>query len=72
MYQNILYMVVHQVNTQNSILNTFLSEIRSETIQTDSMRFRRNIERIGEVLAYELSKELSYNSQSITTPLGTK
>jgi len=65
-------MIVHQINTKNSILNTFLSEIRSETIQTDSMRFRRNIERIGEVLAYELSKELAYHSQSITTPLGTK
>lgn len=65
-------MVVHQINTQNSVLNTFLSEIRDKSIQTNSMRFRRNIERIGEVLAYELSKELAYHSQSITTPLGSK
>jgi uracil phosphoribosyltransferase len=65
-------MVVHQLNTQNSILNTFLSEIRSNTIQTDSMRFRRNIERIGEILGYELSKELNYSNQTITTPLGNK
>ncbi len=65
-------MIVHQLNTQNSILNTFLSEIRSNTIQTDSMRFRRNIERIGEILGYELSKELNYSNQTITTPLGNK
>lgn len=65
-------MIVHQLNTQNSILNTFLSEIRSNVIQSDSMRFRRNIERIGEILGYELSKELNYAEQIITTPLGTK
>jgi uracil phosphoribosyltransferase len=65
-------MIVHQLNTQNSVLNTFLSEIRSNTIQTDSMRFRRNIERIGEILGYELSKELNYSNQTITTPLGNK
>ena len=65
-------MIVHQLNTQNSILNTFLSEIRSSSIQTDSMRFRRNIERIGEILGYELSKELDYSKQIITTPLGDK
>ena len=65
-------MIVHQLNTQNSVLNTFLSEIRNNTIQTDSMRFRRNIERIGEILGYELSKELNYTEQTVTTPLGSK
>ena len=65
-------MIVHQLNTNNSILNTFISEIRSESIQGDSMRFRRNIERIGEVLGYELSKQLNYSSKTITTPLGKK
>ena len=65
-------MVVHQLNTQNSILNTFLSEIRDENIQKDTMRFRRNIERIGEILGYELSKELNYREQITTTPLGDK
>jgi len=65
-------MLVHQLNTKNSVLNTFLSEIRSESIQTDSMRFRRNIERIGEILGYELSKKLNYAEQIITTPLGNK
>ena len=61
-------MIVHQINTQNSVLNTFLSEIRNESIQNDSMRFRRNIERIGEILGYELSKKLNYSNKSVKTP----
>ena len=65
-------MIIHKLNTNNSILNTFISEIRSETIQKDSMRFRRNIERIGEILGYELSKELNYSNETVTTPLGKK
>jgi len=51
-------------------LNNFLSEIRSVGIQKDSMRFRRNIERIGEVLGYEMSKSLSYKTELVETPLG--
>ena len=51
-------MIVHQFDQTNSILNTFIAEIRDVDIQKDSMRFRRNIERIGEVLAYEVSKTL--------------
>jgi uracil phosphoribosyltransferase len=47
-----------------------MSEIRDVTIQKDRMRFRRNIERIGEVLCYEMSKKLDYNPKTITTPLG--
>ncbi len=65
-------MIIHQVNTENSILNTFISEIRNKEIQKDSMRFRRNIERIGEILGYELSKQLNYSNKTITTPLGKK
>ncbi|APG65684.1 uracil phosphoribosyltransferase [Tenacibaculum todarodis] len=65
-------MQVHHLAKDNSVLNTFLAEIRSTEIQQDSMRFRRNIERIGEILGYELSKSLSYYSTDITTPLGTK
>lgn len=65
-------MKVHHIAQNNSILNKFLSEIRDINIQKDRMRFRRNIERIGEVLAYELSKELSYIKKEIKTPLGTK
>lgn len=65
-------MKIHHLAQNNSVLNTFLSEIRDKNIQKDSMRFRRNIERIGEVLAYELSKSLSYTSVSVETPLGVK
>ncbi|WP_445732036.1 uracil phosphoribosyltransferase [Mariniflexile sp.] len=64
-------MHIHNLSQQNSVLNTFVSEIRSVSIQTDRMRFRRNIERIGEVLGYEMSKVLDYKSTSIKTPLGT-
>lgn len=65
-------MTIHHLEETNSILNKFISEIRDVKIQKDSLRFRRNIERIGEILGYELSKKLSYNSTQITTPLGTK
>jgi uracil phosphoribosyltransferase len=64
-------MHIHNLSQQNSVLNTFLSEIRDVNIQKDSMRFRRNIERIGEILGYEMSKILNYKSQSIETPLGS-
>jgi uracil phosphoribosyltransferase len=65
-------MKVHHIAQNTSVLNTFLQEIRDENIQKDSMRFRRNIERIGEILSYELSKELNYRSQEVTSVLGTK
>tara|TARA_B100001250_G_C19783776_1_gene783119 strand:- start:1374 stop:2027 length:654 start_codon:yes stop_codon:yes gene_type:complete len=55
---------------KNTIFNHFISEIRDVNIQRDSMRFRRNIERIGEVFAYEISKEMEYENKEITTPLG--
>lgn len=54
----------------NSILNQFISEIRNIEVQNDSMRFRRNLERIGEIFAYEISKKLKYETKLITTPLG--
>lgn len=63
-------MHIHNLSKHNSILNTFISEIRDVEIQKDSMRFRRNIERIGEVLGYELSKALKYCPNTIQTPLG--
>lgn len=65
-------MKTHHLSTQNSILNTFIAEIRDQVIQKDSLRFRRNIERIGEILGYELSKELRYAVSEIATPLGKK
>lgn len=63
-------MQIHDLSLQNSVLNTFVSEIRDVKIQKDSMRFRRNIERIGEVLGYEMSKVLSYEKSKVITPLG--
>lgn len=63
-------MIIHNLSLQNSILNTFIAEIRDTTIQKDRMRFRRNIERIGEVLGYEMSKTLLYKPEFIETPLG--
>ena len=55
---------------QTSIFNHFIREIRDVKIQNDSMRFRRNIERIGEIFAYEISKKMGYKNKEITTPLG--
>ncbi|WP_203256666.1 uracil phosphoribosyltransferase [Hyunsoonleella ulvae] len=63
-------MHIHNLSEDNSILNTFISEIRDVSKQKDSMRFRKNIERIGEVLGYELSKTLNYNTKTIQTSLG--
>lgn len=54
----------------NSIFNQFLSEIRDAKVQKDRLRFRRNIERVAEIMAYELSKTLKYSDKEITTPLG--
>lgn len=65
-------MTIHNFSNDLSILNNFISEIRDANIQKDMMRFRRNIERIGEILSYELSKTLDYDKKDITTPLGTK
>lgn len=64
-------MHIHNLSNENSILNTFISEIRHTKIQKDRMRFRRNIERIGEILGYEMSKMLNYKKLAIETPLGS-
>ena len=72
MLDTIILMKTHLIEEKNSILNKFISEIRDVNIQKDSLRFRRNIERIGEILGYELSKSLSYSSVYIETPLGKK
>ncbi len=65
-------MTVHYISEQNSILNHFLTQLRDVNIQKDSMRFRKNIERIGEIMAYELSKNLAYKDIAVQTPLGVK
>ena len=62
--------MIFNLSEKNSIANHFIAEIRDARIQQDSMRFRRNLERIGEVLAYEISKELDYLEKDIETPLG--
>lgn len=62
-------MKVINLSEQPSLLNQYLKEMRSVDIQKDSMRFRRNIERIGEIMAYEISKHLTYSVEQIQTPL---
>ncbi len=63
-------MKVINLSEQNSVLNQYLREIRDVEIQKDSLRFRRNIERIGEVMAVEVSKSLAYTPTDVQTPLG--
>ena len=54
-----------------SLLSRYVRELRDTSIQTDSMRFRRNLERIGEIIAYEISKRLEYHDEEVATPLAT-
>lgn len=65
-------MQIHDFSNDHSILNQFIYELRDLEIQKDSMRFRKNIERIGEILGYEMSKTLSYLNSNVETPLGKK
>lgn len=62
--------MVIDLSKNNSLLNHWVAELRDVHVQNDRMRFRRNIERIGEVAAYELSKTLAFKSVEVTTPLG--
>lgn len=62
--------MVINLGEQHSLVSNWVSELRNVDVQTDSMRFRRNLERIGEVMAYEISKELSWEDREITTPMG--
>ena len=63
-------MTLHILNRQNTVLNKFIAQIRDKEVQKDSMRFRRNLERIGEITAYEISKTLGYTPRTVETPLG--
>ena len=63
-------MKIVNFNESNTVLNQFVSEIRNKDIQGDKLRFRRNIVRIGEMMAYEISKDLKYSMKEVTTPLG--
>ena len=62
--------MVIDLSKNNSLLNHWVAELRDVHVQNDRMRFRKNIERIGEVAAYELSKTLQFKSVEVTTPLG--
>lgn len=61
---------VNILGETNSIFNQFIAELRDKSVQRDSMRFRRNLERMGEIFAYEISKCLTYESKKVSTPLG--
>lgn len=63
-------MKIVNLGQTNSILNRFVAEMRDISIQKDSMRFRTNMERIGEIFAYEISKTLGYETKQVETPLG--
>ncbi len=63
-------MKVINLGESNSLLNHFINEIRDHSIQKDQMRFRKNLERIGEIFAYEISKKLKYKQIQVHTPLG--
>lgn len=62
-------MKVINLSEQPSLLNQYLKELRSVDIQKDSMRFRRNMERIGEIMAMEISRQLTYTTEQVQTPL---
>ena len=63
-------MKINIVGESNSVFNQFISEIRCEVIQKDPMRFRRNLQRLGEIFAYEISKVMDYQTTDVKTPLG--
>lgn len=63
-------MEIIDLSVQNSILNRFVSELRDVNIQGDRLRFRKNLERIGEIMAYEISKTFNYEQHDVPTPLG--
>ncbi|MFR9534194.1 MAG: uracil phosphoribosyltransferase [Rikenellaceae bacterium] len=63
-------MKLHILSQENSVLGKFIAEIRDHEIQKDSMRFRRNLERIAEITAYEMSKTFNFKDQAVETPLG--
>ena len=63
---------IRNLGLENTIFNQYIAEIRDEKVQKDPIRFRRNLERLGEIFAYEISKTFSYHPVEVTTPLGVK
>ena len=63
---------IHDLSATDSVFNQIMAELRDAVIQQDRMRFRRNLERIGEIMAYEISKTFEYDEEEVATPLGIK
>lgn len=63
--------MVVNIGSKNSVINQFLRELRDVNLQQDRMRFRRNMERIGEIFAYEISKTMEFEPKDVVTSLGT-
>ncbi len=63
-------MEIINLSLHPSILNQYVAELRDVAVQTDRMRFRHNLERIGQIMAYEISQRLTYSEKEVTTPLG--
>ena len=61
--------MIHILSNEVSLVNSWINELRNVEVQTDRMKFRRNMERIGEIAAFEISKKLDYKEVEITTPL---
>ena len=62
--------MVIDLSKQNSVLSQYMAEMRDVTLQKDPMRFRRNLERIGTLIGFEISRKLEYETRDVTTPLG--
>ncbi len=62
--------MIREIGSKSSLFNTFLAELRDKDVQRDSSKFRRNMEMIGEIFAYEISKEMHFETKDIVTPLG--
>lgn len=65
-------MKIHNFAEETSLVSQYLAEMRDTNIQGDRLRFRRNLERLGEIFAYELSKTLHYTTKNVPTPLGVE
>ena len=63
---------VHNLERTDSVFNQYMAELRDAVIQQDRMRFRRNLERVGHIMAYEISKSFEYDDEEVATPLGVK
>lgn len=62
-------MKIHNISLENSVANNFMAEVRDIKVQNDRLRFRKNLSRLGEILAYEMSKSLDFSEKKINTPL---